>query len=703
MKKFTLILVSITVYCITGFAQTNLFTWPIPGKNAGENILYRPNDYIDGEVNYENLIIFADENTSVISPVAGYITGFNYVYHKKYSGSIMFRLEPSLDYLSDCKEIMSYYPNENYDPKYLSLTIAIKTQDGYNVHLSGLRPHKIFKTGDKISQGDIIGKVGYFYYKINKPCIAFSISKNGYAEAPMLPFGLKSTFKKFVKKEITNLTKKEALENINILIETIEEGYPGLYDYLTTEEWQDIILKIKNQVAENMPYKDFLSLLHTSLIRYIRDNHFVITTSIPIDWNAPHYQPTITFGFLNDSLVITNTELSYNYYYGKKILEVNGITADSIRQLIRNKRGKADGFTQSPIDLDLLAWTWTIFSDITGNKKEEYLVKFTNDSTIFFPTKESKNKTCTPYKANWRNFFFHNTDSLTLLKMEDSVGYIGIHSFYLTEVEVDKIAAFVKQMQDSSYKHVIIDVRNNPGGDETICAKLFSFFAQKPFIVQEYSQVKKKNDFKFFRYCTNYNEDISDLFMEYKPVPNKEGYFYINQDTVYPNPDVNFKGNLYLICNERSFSASTLFAGLVYKYKRGAIVGRETGNTYRQMNAAKFAQLQLPNSQIEITMPLVKCVFDSQEGSIPYGRGVLPHYPINFSLEELESANGDTMLNYTLQLIHDGNYFVEEDTVSTSKLNSNIKIIICLIVLLSVCALFVLLFKKKKNENRKNK
>jgi hypothetical protein len=702
MKKFKIILLFILL-CINSFAQES-FIWPVSGKKAGEDILYRPNDKIAGEDNYDDLIIFAEENTPVVSPVSGHITGFHYVYHKTYSYIIMFGVPPSSDYQADCNEILKNNPNENHDPKFIFVTIGIKMSDGREIYISGLKPEKIFKTGEKVLQGEIIGKTGYLYYKINKPCIAFSISKNGKGEDPMQPLGLKTTFKKFVKKEVTNLIKEEALEDIKVLIDAMEEGYPGLYDYLSTEEWQKIMVDVKNQVVENMPFKDFLYLLFTSLMHHIKDNHFVVNTSIPIDWNAPHYMPTITFGFLNDSLVITNTELSYGNYYGKRILEVNGIAADSIKQMIKNRIGYI-GFTKSYIDFDLFTWTWSTFNNITGNKKSEYLVKFSNDSIFFFPTlkkNKDKNSCSWPYRNSWRNFFSHNTNSLTLSKMEDSIAYIGIHSFYLTEVEIDKIAAFVKQLQDSAYKHIIIDVRNNSGGDERICAKLFSFFAQKPFVIQEYAQVKKKNNFNFFKYCTNYNEEVSDLFTEYEPVPDKEGYFYMNQDTVYPDSDINFKGKLYLIGNERSLSASTLFFFFLHKYRRGVIVVCETGNTYHQMNASKFAQIQLPNSQIEITMPLVKCVFTSHDNSIPYGRGVLPHYPVPVGLEELSWENGDTVLNYTLQLIHDGKYLTEEDTVSISKTISNYKIILCIIIVLCMSALLVLLLiKKQKNENRK--
>ena len=59
------------------FAQDN-FLWPIPGKQAGDDILYRPQDYIgvaDGvnqaELNFDHLISGAPLGTPVVCPVDG--------------------------------------------------------------------------------------------------------------------------------------------------------------------------------------------------------------------------------------------------------------------------------------------------------------------------------------------------------------------------------------------------------------------------------------------------------------------------------------------------------------------------------------------------------------------------------------------------------------------------------------------------------
>ena len=75
------------------------------------------------------------------------------------------------------------------------------------------------------------------------------------------------------------------------------------------------------------------------------------------------------------------------------------------------------------------------------------------------------------------------------------------------------------------------------------------------------------------------------------------------------------------------------------------------------MKAENFKQYLLPNSDIAIQIPTIKVVFDTVVNErFPYGRGVLPDYPVNFTPEELSFAHGDSILNYTLQLIRDGKY-----------------------------------------------
>ncbi len=106
-----------------------------------------------------------------------------------------------------------------------------------------------------------------------------------------------------------------------------------------------------------------------------------------------------------------------------------------------------------------------------------------------------------------------------------------------------------------------------------------------------------------------------------------------------------------MLRNELSTSASGNFAGLVYKYKRGVIVGRETGSSYYQLNATKFARVNIENTGLELYMPLVKSTFEKKgDSDIPWGRGVIPDYKIEIEYDEFLNGNNKG-LEYTLELI----------------------------------------------------
>ena len=67
----------------------------------------------------------------------------------------------------------------------------------------------------------------------------------------------------------------------------------------------------------------------------------------------------------------------------------------------------------------------------------------------------------------------------------------------------------------------------------------------------------------------------TNMYVNYKKVPEKEGYFLFNDSIHKPHPTINFTGRIYVLVNERSFLLPLLSA-LVHKYKRGVVIGKET-------------------------------------------------------------------------------------------------------------------------------
>ena len=113
----------------------------------------------------------------------------------------------------------------------------------------------------------------------------------------------------------------------------------------------------------------------------------------------------------------------------------------------------------------------------------------------------------------------------------------------------------------------------------------------------------------------------------------------------------NFRGNVYVLTGHKSFSAASLFATLVYAYKRGEIIGQETGGSASGLNGGDFIDLALSNTNLLIEIPIERWIKTIPD--YPYkNRGVVPHHIVQKNIKD-EITGIDTELEYTFKLIED--------------------------------------------------
>jgi hypothetical protein len=658
------------------FAQEYL--WPIKReanssegiislKNKELDILYRPDGYIEGEYNYDHLFLTAPEGTTIVAPVDGIIYAY---FDGAYCGSIDDTMVKSSEECEqENKDILEYfnsgktYKPKKIDVKYITQLIAIQTTDGRKVWISGFHSEKKFKTGEKIKKGDEIGTIGFSYKAIKQPSIQISISeKDNTCSDPMTPFGLKSTFKKPEERKMPlELTEVEAKQDFEILVGALKEGHPGLYDYISEQEFEDHVTQTLNLIKSEISMADFERLV-LSTVNKIRDSHTAVISQPNFKNKIAPFLPTVYFGWLNDSLVVNRIESSEKQYFGKRIIEVDGIQADSLKQMLRPFIALQEGFIENFTDRDFINTALKYFEYVpSASRKCDIILTFADRTKKLFKGSKLHGQSIDLYPAQESilEFLMLNQPAdkeVTLKMLSDSVAYVGISTFSMNDIEFDELTDFMKSISNASCPYLIVDVRSNPGGNST---KFFSYLAQKPFKTLEYNKVNKQNNYEYLRYSLNYIPEIVS-FPDFVPVEGKFGFYQFNNELTYPDTFVNYKGRVYLLTNERSYSASSDLAALIMKNKRGAIVGRETGSGYYQMNALQYSQLRLPNSWIVVRYPLQKIVFESQLNErIPWGRGVLPDFPVPFTLEDITFENGDVILNYALQLIQDGLYIDE--------------------------------------------
>jgi len=116
-----------------------------------------------------------------------------------------------------------------------------------------------------------------------------------------------------------------------------------------------------------------------------------------------------------------------------------------------------------------------------------------------------------------------------------------------------------------------------------------------------------------------------------------------------PAKDI-FSGELYILINGGSFSATGEVAGMLKNHNRGVFIGEETGGSDYQNSSGIMIMLYLPYSQIRVRIPML-----CYELNIDYkndGLGVIPDYTITKSITESLDKK-DPVLEHALNLIND--------------------------------------------------
>ena len=336
------------------------------------------------------------------------------------------------------------------------------------------------------------------------------------------------------------------------------------------------------------------------------------------------------------------------------------------------------------------------FSNV--NPKSNLELIFQNGDTVVFKSYINNSATCFRKNSNWREFFFYPESNLTLKFINNDIAYIAFKSFEFTDLEKDSISFFFREISKKKMKNLIIDIRNNYGGDIKSIPFILNFIADTSYMLEKYSIINNKR-FNCFKYAENQSFEYQDLFSDYK-YSNTDKKFYKYNQTLESPVKPNFDGKVYVLTSERTESASTIFAGLIKKNKLGVVVGRETPATFHQINGEKFANLVLPNSHIIIRFPLVKYVYEKlSPNDANYGRGVLPDYNVDISLEELSMENGDIILNKAISLINEKKYLVEKNESESfnphNKYSQILKVITILIFLIIFFIIIIKLLMKK--------
>ena len=169
-------------------------------------------------------------------------------------------------------------------------------------------------------------------------------------------------------------------------------------------------------------------------------------------------------------------------------------------------------------------------------------------------------------------------------------------------------------------QNLIIDLRDNQGGDVKNGVKLLSFLLKHPFkIVEEYNTLKRGRIVRCSGPSSGFNR---------------------------PNRKI-FTGQIYVLINGGSFSNSSIVSSCLRANTSAIFVGTETGGNPNVL-AGYARNFKLPNTKIRVEIPTKQFIMTSLKGND--GNGLIPTFEIENSIQDNILQN-DAQIGFVMKLI----------------------------------------------------
>ena len=663
-------------------AAEDIWLWPIEGRKAGEGILYRPQDRIGEEFNFDNLFIAAPEGTRVLCPADAVVGFYCLNYHFTLTSSSSFGApdKPFDEVVAEGKE---EWRARGMDVRAVSIFMGLQIGDK-TLWINGLRRDNSLPTGTHLKRGDVLGTVGYSYRVIYEPHISLSVSSHSKADDPMTPFGLRTTFRKPEPVPTKfRLTREEAVADYQQLASSVKEIYPSLDDLMTEPEYDAFVSEQLARIpADGIALKDFARLIK-DYNAVIHDSHLSISCQVPTNpqektQGLGYYYPPLFFGqvAVSDSLtdhacVVLIADSTHAAYVGRRIARIDGKPAADLISITRRNSTIYDAGVTSVGDYNACFWNSIDYGLELGPqpKGRTIVYEFEDGERLELPMAEGFMGNSKDRSKWWnaRQTNRYKNSSFGIRQLNDSVLYIGISTFGLNDVDCDSVVDAIYQAERDSIPYLIFDVRNNYGGAPEVQDRLTrALLGRTPD--RPHTSYLKVNAPLFKSLTMNWPEGDT-IFGDFKPLEGRKGLYRMEEEEdnakISTIDSLGFNGRLYVLIDSRSASASAFLAGAIKRNDRGYIVGRETMSAYHTETCVKFANIYLPNSQFSATIPMVRVVIDETVSDrLPALRGVIPDCDIPMTEAEFH-YDGDYILDRTLQLIADGTYLDLTATGST--------------------------------------
>ncbi len=323
---------------------------------------------------------------------------------------------------------------------------------------------------------------------------------------------------------------------------------------------------------------------------------------------------------------------------GDEIVAINGIAvADWLNRVAEHISADSPYIAHSLMEFTFPRDLWAVVGEV-----EQFLLKLRRGDQIVEITIDASSRKAQRKAAAAldKRFSLSSTDR-EFRMLDQNIGYLRPGPFYNSE-QPDQpwnntaFVAFVdqsfEQLIEQNAKQLIIDLRANPGGDNSFSDPMLAWIANRPFrfcsafLIRSSDEAAASNLARL-KQNPGAAESVSALFAkQYDKVPRGE-VFDFEIPYSKPREGKQFTGEVFVLINRHSYSNAVNVAAIVQDYKLGLIVGEKTSDMATTYGAME--QFSLPNTGFTVGFPKAHIIRPSGE---PKSDGVTPDWVIASSI-----------------------------------------------------------------------
>lgn len=450
---------------------------------------------------------------------------------------------------------------------------------------------------------------------------------------------------------IRRIPADELVNDFNILKTTIQEIHPDLYRYtsktILEREFDSLLRTINTELTEVEFYQKI-----APWVALIKNGHTAIR--LPDSYYSQITLLPLRLVEIDKRIYIkTNFSDKASELIGFEIIRINGISIEDIMKRI-TPYVAMDGFNEDAKYKAAVEDDLAYYYNYAFGQSEYFEFELRNPRD----QKEIKKKLKGISNAEFNFKYSQDTPFPWTIKKVDTLNaaLLRIGSFNSLATRESKqisFKSFLKQtfddIKDQNVENIVIDLRNNSGGELKNSILLYSYLTDSPFQFTKEIEIATVSPPTYIQH-TDYSRALKFDSFEPKNVIKRNSNFiltkHFSMETNKPSEN-SFSGNVYVIINGQTGSSAGSFTACVYNEKRGKIIGEANRDNYTGFSAGVPITLTLPNSKMKIYIPLRKFTYATGDDN---GMGVIPDYPFKASYSDYFGGS-DIEIKYVATLI----------------------------------------------------